>query len=99
MNRSNFTICLALLVLVLGSGACSVAADSKGDLTSGSYVETGMLNTVVAVGERPDCVSDGVVVTAPGLRLEVKKTAFRLVVPWLVEIEVSDLGPRTGLAN
>jgi hypothetical protein len=99
MNRSSLTTCLVLLALVLASGACSVVAGSKGDLTSGSYMETGMLNTVVAVGQRPDCASDGVVVRAPGLRLEVRKTAVRLVVPWLVEIEVSDFGPRIGLLN
>jgi hypothetical protein len=99
VNRINLTMCLALLALVLGTGACSVVAGSKCDLISGSYMETGMLNPVVAVGERPESVPQGVVVTAPALRLEINETAFRLVVPWLVDIEVSDLGPKTRFLN
>jgi len=99
MNRRKLVTYVALLVLVLASGACSVAAGGKGDVTSDSYTQTGMLNPVVAVGERPDSMLDEVVVTAPALRSEVEEAAGRLAVPGLVEIEVSDFSPRTGLLN
>ena len=97
MNRRDFPIGLALLALVLGSGACSVVVGSRSDLTSKSYTTTGVLKPVVAVGERPGSVLTEMAVAAPVLRLDVKETAFRLVVPWFVEIEVSDLGTRVGI--
>ncbi len=97
MNRGTHIACLALLVFVLGSGgACSVGFGTRGDLTPEGCVETGVLTPVVAVGERTELGHPEVVVRAPALRLEVSRAAFRLVVPWLVDIEVSDLGPKTG---
>ena len=97
MNRSACIAGMTLLLFVLGTGVCSVVVGSKADPTHAGCAETGMLTPVVAVGEGTDHGHHEVVVTAPALRLEVGEAAVRLVVPWLVDIEVADASPGTGL--
>ena len=99
MNRSSFIMCSALLVLVLGPGACSTAGSSNSDLIADSHAETGVSSPVVVVRERPGVVPGRVVVATPALRLEVEETTVRLVVPGLVEIEISGFGPSVGFVD
>jgi hypothetical protein len=99
MNRSNPMLYPMLLVLVLGLGACSTAAGSSSDLISDSYEQTGMLNPVEVVAERPDFMLDEVIVTAPAVRLVVEGTTVRLILPGNMQIEVSDFSPSADIVN
>ncbi|UCG43317.1 MAG: hypothetical protein JSU73_01490 [candidate division WOR-3 bacterium] len=99
MNRIGLTVGAGLLALMLLQSGCSTATGSSDSLAQGSYAETGILEVVEVLGQRPDFVVDEVVVTAEGPGLDINEVVVRAFRPVPLKAQVSDLSPGGDLAN
>lgn len=98
MNRIGLSLGAGLLALMLQSG-CSTATGSSDSLTQGSYAETGILEVVEVLGQRPDLVVDEVVATAEGPGLDINEVVVRAFRPVPLKADLSDISPSADLVN
>jgi hypothetical protein len=99
MNRMSFAAGAALLALMLLHPACSTATGGSDSLTQGSYAETGVLDVVEVLGQRPDFAVDEVVATAEGPGLRIEEVVVRAVRHVPFKADLSDISPSADLVN